>query len=102
MDDITISDNREAHRFELRSGGEVAAHSEYNLVTGAVLFTHTEVLPAYEGKGLGSQLAKFALDDVRQRGLKVIPVCKFIAGYIHRHPEYQDLVSEVNRRAFNA
>jgi predicted GNAT family acetyltransferase len=100
MDDITLSDNTELHHYQLRVGEAVAAHSEYNLLKGAVMFTHTEVLPAYEGQGLGSKLAKFALDDVRARGLQVIPVCQFIAGYIRRHPEYLDLVSEDNRRAF--
>jgi predicted GNAT family acetyltransferase len=95
-----IADNAAAHRFELRLGGEVAAYAEYNLLKDAVLFSHTEVFTQHEGKGLGSQLAKFALDDVRGRGLAVIPVCQFIAGYIHRHPEYVDLVAETHRRAF--
>lgn len=101
MDDITLADNADMHRFELRKGGEVAAYSEYNLLKGAVLFTHTEVLPAFEGQGLGSRLAAFALDDVRGRGLQVIPSCPFIAAYIRKHPEYRDLVSEASRRAFH-
>jgi predicted GNAT family acetyltransferase len=100
MDDITLADNPAAHRFELRIGNEVAAFAEYNLLKDAVLFTHTEVLPAFEGRGLGSKLAAFALDDVRKRGLHAIPVCQFIAGYIRKHPEYRDLVTEGNRRAF--
>jgi predicted GNAT family acetyltransferase len=95
-----IADNPAAHRYELLVGGEVAAYAEYNLLTHAVLFTHTEVLPQHEGQGLGSQLAKFALDDVRGRSMAVIPVCQFIAGYIRRHPEYLDLVAESHRRAF--
>jgi predicted GNAT family acetyltransferase len=95
-----IADNPAAHRYELRVGGEVAAYAEYNLLTHAVLFTHTEVLPQHEGQGLGSQLAKFALDDVRGRAMAVIPICQFIAGYIRRHPEYLDLVAESHRRAF--
>jgi uncharacterized protein len=100
MDDITIVDNPAAHRFELRSGASVSAYAEYNLLKGAVMFTHTEVMPEHEGKGLGSRLAAFALDDVRKRGLHVIPMCQFIAGYIRRHPEYRDLVTEESRRAF--
>lgn len=100
MDDITLADNPAAHRFELRSGGEVAAYAEYNLLKDALMFTHTEVLPAYEGRGFGSKLAAFALDDVRKRGVHAIPMCQFIAGYIRRHPEYLDLVTEQSRRAF--
>jgi uncharacterized protein len=100
MTDITIADNTTSHRFELSKGDAVAAYSEYNLLKDAVLFTHTEVLPGNEGQGLGSKLARFALDDVRRRGLKVIPVCTFIAGYIRKHPDYLDLVTEQNRRAY--
>lgn len=100
MEDVTLSDNTDAHRFELRKDGAVAAYSEYNLIKGAVMFTHTEVLPEYEGQGLGSKLAAYALQDVRSRGLQVIPVCQFIAGYIRKHHEYLDLVSENSRRAY--
>lgn len=101
MNDIAIADNQAAHRYELRVGGVVAGYSEYNLLKDAVMFTHTEVLPDYEGQGLASKLAKFALADVRERHLHAIPVCPFIAGYIRRHAELRDLVSENNRRAFN-
>jgi uncharacterized protein len=95
-----IRDNPAAHRFELDVDGKLAAYAEYNVLKQGLLFTHTEVLPEHEGQGLGSQLARFALEDVRKRGLKAIPVCKFIAGFIRRHPEYLDLVPEENRRAF--
>jgi uncharacterized protein len=100
MSDPTLIDNPEQHRFELRLGQEVAAYAEYNLLKGAVMFTHTEVYAQHEGKGFGSKLARFALDDVRKRGLRAIPVCQFIAGYIRKHAEYLDLVSENDRRAF--
>ena len=98
--DLAFSDNPAAHRFELRVAGTVAAYAEYNVLAHALLFTHTEVLPEFEGAGHGSRLARFALDDVRSRGLKAIPVCQFIAGYIRRHPEYQDLVAQEHRKAF--
>ncbi len=62
MDDIALADNPGAHRFELTKGGAVAAYAEYNLLKDVVMFTHTEALPADEGQGLGSKLAKFALD----------------------------------------
>ena len=100
-DDITIADNPAQHRFELKKAGEVAAFAEYNLLKGAVLFTHTEVLPAFEGQGLGSKLAKFALDEVRARGLHAIPQCQFIAGYIRKRPEYLDLVKPEHRVAYH-
>jgi uncharacterized protein len=95
-----LVDNPAKHRFELLVDGEPAAWAEYNELKGSLLFTHTEVQPAYEGKGFGSKLVKFALDEVRKRGLHAIPSCRFVAGYIGKHPEYLDLVSEESRRAF--
>jgi predicted GNAT family acetyltransferase len=67
--------------------------AEYRLDGGTIRFVHTQVEPAFEGRGLGSRLAKAALDEVRSRGLKAVPQCPFIAGYIARHPEYQALVA---------
>ena len=57
------------------------------------MFTHTEVFDAFEGKGVGSALARGALDAVRADGTRqVLPRCPFIRGWIERHPDYQDLV----------
>lgn len=100
MDDISFTDNPGQHRFELRKGGEVAAFAEYQLRPHAVKFIHTEVLPQFEGQGLGSRLAKAALDEVRRRRLQAIPQCPFIAGYIRKHPEYLDLVAEEHRQHY--
>lgn len=100
MDDITLADNPDRHRFELRIGPDVAAFSEYNVVKGALLFTHTEVSAAFEGKGLGGQLVAFALDEVRRRDLHAIPACPFVAAFIRKNPEYLDVVTEAGRRAF--
>ncbi|MFS2051938.1 GNAT family N-acetyltransferase [Variovorax sp. CT11-76] len=95
-----LSNNEAEHRYEARIGGELAALAEYNLLTDAIMFTHTEVMPAHEGKGLGSKIAKHVLDEARARGLHVIPVCQFIAGYIRKHREYADLVRPDIQRAF--
>ena len=100
MNSASFHDNPSAHRFEAIVDGKVAAYSEYNVLKTGLLFTHTEVLPQHEGQGLGSQLAKFALDEVRARNVQAVPVCQFIAGYIREHSEYQDLVSPESRRAF--
>lgn len=92
MDAITLTHNRADRRYEIRKDGAVAAHADYDLEAGVVVLTHTEVLPAHEGQGLASKLAKFTLDDVRQRGLKVTPQCEFMVTYLQRHPEYADLL----------
>jgi predicted GNAT family acetyltransferase len=91
---VEVKDNPELHRYEIRLDGEVAGFATYRLRDGVVVFRHTEIDPAYEGHGLGSRLARAALDDVRASGRSVVPVCPFIKSYIDRHPEYQDLVTE--------
>ncbi len=94
-----VKRNDDRTRYELSVDGQLAV-SEYNRLTNAVMFTHTEVLEALEGRGVGSVLARGALDDVRAQGLEVIPLCPFIAAFMRRHKEYQDLLSPVSRRQF--
>jgi predicted GNAT family acetyltransferase len=89
---IEIADNPGEGRFELRLGGEVVGSAYYRLEGERIVFTHTEVDPGHKGEGLGGRLARDALDAVRERGLAVMPLCPFIAGYIRSHPEYLDLV----------
>ena len=88
-----ITDNAEQHRFEARLAGELAAEAQYRLQGDTVTFTHTQVQPQYEGQGLGSRLAQYALDNVRERKLKVVAQCEFIAAYIERHPDYAVLLA---------
>ncbi len=87
-----VKDNPAKHRFELIVEG-ITAYAEYERTPGTVRFTHTIVPEALGGKGVGSKLAKGALDAVRAEGAKVIPQCPFIAAYIKKHSEYQDLVA---------
>ncbi|MER6175369.1 GNAT family N-acetyltransferase [Streptosporangium sp. NPDC001681] len=93
-DDIKVSDNHEAARFEILLDGGVAGFAAYRLRSGKIIFTHTEILPEFEGRGLGGRLAAAALDASRTSDRMVVPLCPFIAGYIRRHPEYRDLVPE--------
>ncbi|WP_213956006.1 MULTISPECIES: GNAT family N-acetyltransferase [unclassified Variovorax] len=100
MTDIAIKNDTAQHRYEATIEGALAGYCEYNLLREAIMFTHTEVLEAFEGKGVGSAIARHVLDDARAQGLHVIPVCQFIAGYIRKHPDYADLVRADMRRAF--
>jgi hypothetical protein len=83
--------NEATHRFEVTLGGETA-FAEYSLLRGALILPHTVVPVALEGRGVGSALARTALGYARQHGLKVKPICPFMAGYIKKHAEWQDLV----------
>lgn len=94
-DDITVQDNPDQHRYEARIGGVLAGFSEYRLAEGRITFVHTEVDTKFEGKGVGSALARYALDDVRSRGDRtVVPLCPFIKAWIGKHPDYQSLVQQ--------
>ncbi|WP_116247098.1 GNAT family N-acetyltransferase [Nocardiopsis sp. FIRDI 009] len=87
-----VTDAPDERRYEIRVEGEVAGFSEYVRTGDLVTFTHTEVDPAFEGQGVGGTLVRGALDDVRSRGLSVLPLCPFVKGWIARHREYADLV----------
>ena len=100
MADITFTRNAPQHRFEAAIDGQLAGFAEYNLLTDAIMFTHTEVLQAFEGQGVGSAIAKHVLDQARSDGLHVIPVCQFIAAYIRKLRDYADLVRPDIQRAF--
>ena len=91
-----VVDDTAAHRFEVRFEGEVA-YAEYQLVQGGIILPHTVVPEAFGGKGIASRLAVYAMDYARQRGLKVIPLCPFMAGYMAKHPETHDLVHPTYR-----
>jgi predicted GNAT family acetyltransferase len=86
-----VRDNPQQHRFELDVEGHIAA-AYYRLEGDVITFVHTEVPQELSGRGIGSKLAKGALDMVRARNLKVIAQCPFIGGYIAKHAEYQDLL----------
>jgi predicted GNAT family acetyltransferase len=88
---VEVRDNPAESRYEALVDGRLAI-AEYMLTGENITFTHTEVPAELEGRGIASQLARYALDDARARGLKVIPLCPFISAYIRRHPEYQDIV----------
>jgi predicted GNAT family acetyltransferase len=86
-----VRNNEAESRFELEEDGALA-YASYDLSDGAIAFTHTIVPKEVEGRGIGSRLIRAALEDARERGLKVVPLCSFVRGYIERHPEVQDLV----------
>ncbi|MFZ1485939.1 GNAT family N-acetyltransferase [Nostocoides sp.] len=88
-----ITNNEAEHRYEARIDGALAGFAEYQLTDELIVFTHTEVDPAFEGRGVGGALARFALDDVRVQGTrKVMPLCPFIKAWIGKHRDYVPLV----------
>jgi predicted GNAT family acetyltransferase len=89
---VRVEDHPDRHRFVVSVDGVPAGFAAYQRSPGRIVFTHTEIDPAYNGRGLGSRLVAAALDGARAEGLAVVPRCPFVAAYISRHPEYVDLV----------
>lgn len=90
--EVVVSDVPEASRYEARIDDRLVGFVEYRRMRHSVTLIHTEVLPEAEGRGVGSRLARAALDDARARGLRVRVLCPFITAYARRHPEYADMV----------
>lgn len=90
--DLSITDEPEHHRYVARVDGHLAGLIAYAIEEPVITMIHTEVKPAYEGRGLAGRLARFALDDTRDRGRRVRPLCPFVSGWIGKHPDYADLV----------
>jgi predicted GNAT family acetyltransferase len=87
-DDLSVTDNDEKKRWEARLEGDLAGISAYLLGPGRIIFTHTEVDSAFEGRGIASRLVKTALDDAVARNLRITPRCPFVRAYVTRHSEY--------------
>lgn len=97
---ITVADKADEARYEIRSDGELAGFVTYRSRPGLIELVHTEIDEEFEGRGLGSQLISFALDDARERGLAVLPFCPFVNDYIKRHRQYVELVPRERRLDF--
>jgi uncharacterized protein len=91
--ETTVRDNPEENRYEIRDGDRVLGLAAYERRGDTVVFTHTEVDPDAGQDGLGSTLVRAALDDVRSKGVSIVPQCPFVRGWIDRHQEYADLVA---------
>lgn len=89
--DLKIVNNETLQRWEAHVG-HYKAVAEYQLSGDTIVFMHTETPPALEGQGIAGRLVQAALDDARARQAAVIPFCRYVAGYIRRHPEYKALV----------
>ena len=86
-----LIDNKEKKRYEFQLP-EHTPHIEYIRTKDKIYLTHTEVPVALEGQGIGSEMVKQALEDVKEKDLTLVPLCPFVAAYIKEHPEYKALV----------
>jgi uncharacterized protein len=90
---MTVRDNPELQRYEAIVDGELAGSISYRAQDDELVLVHTQVEEEFEGQGIGSRLVAGTLDDIRARGLRMRPFCRFVKAYLERHPEYDDLIA---------
>ena len=88
---VEVLDAADAQRYEARRNGELLGFAAYQRTDELTVFNHTEIEARFEGQGVGSALVRAALNDVRERGMKVLAVCPFVEAYMRRHTDYADL-----------
>jgi predicted GNAT family acetyltransferase len=90
----TVTEQPARHRYEIAVDDALAGFTMFTIDGDVAIMSHTMIDREYEGRGLGSTLIGSALDDLRQRGVTVVPRCPFVRAFIDEHPEYQDLLSD--------
>ena len=92
---LTVVDRPDALRYEASLAGQVVGFVEYRLAGSRRLLLHTEVEPAYEGRGIAGEMARHVLDEARAAGSRVTAKCPFIRSWLARHPEYNDTATRL-------
>jgi uncharacterized protein len=97
---VSVRDSPDESRYELWVDGALAGVLTYRARPGQLALIHTEVDDEFEGRGLASALVQGVLDDLREKGVEVLPFCPYVKGWLTKHPEYVDLVPETRRASF--
>lgn len=92
--ELDLINDKEKKTYEFRTEGGVAAIEYVIRGAGTVFLTHTEVDPQLEGQGVGKELVRQTLEDIERNGMKVVPLCPFVASYMAKHPEWKRLLTE--------
>lgn len=91
---VRVIDNPDESRYEGWSGDALVGLADYRPAgEGVVAIPHTEVDPSRQGQGIAGLIVKFALDDLRDRGTRVIPACPYVRHWIEQHPEYAHVLA---------
>jgi predicted GNAT family acetyltransferase len=101
-DQITIRHVQDGHRYEIGVNGEPAGFTAYVDREGQRIFFHTEIGDRFGGRGLAGKVVAHALADTRTAGLRIVPVCPYVAKYVTTHHEVDDLLDPVTPAALSA
>lgn len=93
----TVERNDAEHRYEIVVDGTTAGWTEYRDRGDQRVFHHTVIDDAFAGQGLASRLVRQALTDVRASGKRIVPVCPYVAKYVEKHDDFNDIIDPVNR-----
>ena len=89
-----VSHAPDRHRYEVSVDGQMVGRLDYRRdADGVVLLTHAEVTPRIGGRGIGTELVRSALDDLADKGERIVPVCSFVRAFVRENPDYQRLVA---------
>lgn len=91
LTNLRFADDTAAHRYIARTDDRIAGLIDYQPQPGRLVFAHTETDPQFRGHGIAGRLTRFALDDLRARDLRVVPLCSYTRHFLAEHPEYADL-----------
>lgn len=87
-----VRHDEDQQRYLLEINGQALGFAEYQEDGDRQVFTHTEVDQSLEGQGMGSMLIRESLDDARRRSKRIVPVCEFVAAYVKKHPDWNDII----------
>ena len=90
--ELTLEDNGEAKQYQVKVDGYTPRIEYIRTNDEKIYLTHTEVPRSLEGRGIGSEIIRLALEDIKKQNLTLIPLCPFVASYIKKHPEWRELV----------
>lgn len=91
-EEYELIDNEERHQYEFHIENYTPVIEYIKSTNGEIFLIHTEVPTALSGQGIGSQMVKKALEDIERQQLRLVPLCPFVAAYIHKHPEWKRIV----------
>jgi predicted GNAT family acetyltransferase len=89
---IEILDAPGRSRYEILVDGASAGFTHYRPYEGALVFDHTVIKEQFAGQGLASKLVRATLDDVRAQQGRIVPLCEYMAGWLTKNPDYDDMV----------